>query len=307
MTRAALHPPVPHPPIERGAPIGIIAGAGALPGHLAGAATGKGHRVALAPLTSHDRVGILPKEVEIVPARIEKLGGLFDAFRARGIADVLLAGALDRPPLDPTAFDETFLRHAPRLLGAIGGGDDGLLRAVIAMIEAEGFRVRGPWEIAPDLLPPEGVLTPATPQPADADDAARAAAIHAAMGAADIGQACVVAGGLCLGVETIEGTDALLRRIATDPAIASRRPQMPRGILFKAPKPCQEMRADMPAIGPETVRKAAGAGLGGIVIEAGGVMVLDRAETIAEAEAAGLFLWVRPREVHEAQEPETQP
>jgi DUF1009 family protein len=81
------------------------------------------------------------------------------------------------------------------------------------------------------------------------------------------------------------------------PAVASRRGRDPRlppgGLLYKAPKPGQDLRADLPAIGPDTVRGAAAAGLEGIVIEAGGVMVLDRAETVRAADAAGLFLWVR--------------
>ena len=66
------------------------------------------------------------------------------------------------------------------------------------------------------------------------------------------------------------------------------------GVLAKAPKPGQDRRVDLPAIGPGTVDRAAAAGLEGIVIATGGVMVLDLAETIARADAAGLFLWVRP-------------
>ena len=65
-------------------------------------------------------------------------------------------------------------------------------------------------------------------------------------------------------------------------------------MLFKGPKPGQDRRIDLPAIGPATVAGAAAAGLAGIAVEAGGVMILDRAETIAAADAAGLFLWVRP-------------
>ncbi len=150
------------------------------------------------------------------------------------------------------------------------------------------------------------------------------------MGAADIGQALVVAQGQVIAVEAQPGTDwmlaSLLARggerlptgglfddpfgVAADvfggPAVMPRRgrdPALPPGgVLYKAPKPGQDLRADLPAIGPETVRGAAAAELEGIVIEAGGVMLLDRAATVAAADreatvaaadAAGLFLWVR--------------
>ncbi len=289
-----MRPASPHPPLAPAAPVGIIAGRGALPRHLAEAAARAGRRVTVASFAPLGWQENAPSDVHFIPARFEALGALFDALRMRGVGDLFLAGALERPTLDPAAFDSGFRRHAPQLLAAMGGGDDGLLRAVIAMLESEGFRVRGPWELAPDLLPPPGVLTKAVPGDADKADAARAAVIQQAIGRADIGQSCVVAGGLCLGVETIEGTDALLERVRTDPVLRARRPKTPRGLFFKAPKPGQELRVDMPAIGPETVVRAARAGLGGIVIEAGGVLVLEAEATVAAADAAGLFLWVRP-------------
>ena len=62
-------------------------------------------------------------------------------------------------------------------------------------------------------------------------------------------------------------------------------------MLYKAPKPGQDWRMDLPAIGPDTMRAAAAAGLAGVAVQAGGVLVLGRAETLAAADAAGLFLW----------------
>ena len=70
-------------------------------------------------------------------------------------------------------------------------------------------------------------------------------------------------------------------------------PSGPRGVLYKGPKPGQDRRLDLPAVGPGTLRGAAAAGLAGVVVEAGGVMILDHAATVAAADAAGLFLWAR--------------
>ena len=71
------------------------------------------------------------------------------------------------------------------------------------------------------------------------------------------------------------------------------RPRRARGVLFKGPKPGQDRRIDLPAIGPGTIERAAAAGLAGVAIEAHGVMILGAAATVAAADAAGLFLWAR--------------
>jgi DUF1009 family protein len=116
-------------------------------------------------------------------------------------------------------------------------------------------------------------------------DIAHGARIAWALGALDIGQAVVVQQGLVLGVEAIEGTDALLRRCA------GLRREGPGGVLVKVEKPGQEQRADRPTIGPLTVALAAETGLRGIAVEAGATIVVDRDETVAAADRAGLFVF----------------
>jgi len=145
-------------------------------------------------------------------------------------------------------------------------------------------------EIAPALVPGAGVLCGAVNE-RDSTDAARAAAIVAALGRVDVGQGAVVQHGLCLAVEALPGTDAMLGAVAAIPA--GLRPAGAKGVFYKAPKPLQDRRIDLPALGVETVRRVAAAGLGGIVWEAGGVICLDLPVMRAEAEAAGLFLWAR--------------
>ena len=121
-------------------------------------------------------------------------------------------------------------------------------------------------------------------------DTERAFDILSALSPVDVGQGCAVAGGLCLGIETLQGTDATLRFVGETPE-ALRHGQ--RGVYVKAAKRGQDLRVDMPAVGPATIDAVAAAGLAGLVIEAGRVMVLERAETLAKAEALGVFLSVR--------------
>ncbi|MHC0052939.1 LpxI family protein [Actibacterium sp. D379-3] len=269
----------------------IIAGRGALPARLAGALADMGAGAAIFEMEGFamDNPAGLPVEVFV----LEQLALLFDRMHDLGVRRVVFAGAVARPRLDPGRIDPKTALLLPKILPAFQQGDDGLLRAVLALFEDAGFAVVGAEAVDPGLLPAAGVLTVAQPSDADRRDADRAAAIVAALGAADLGQGAVVAQGLCLAVETLPGTDAMLRWVADVAGACRPDPAGARGVVFKAPKPGQERRIDLPSIGPATVAQAAAAGLAGIVIEAGGVMILDRAATVAEADARGLFLWVR--------------
>lgn len=263
----------------------LICGQGALPGLLA----------ARAP-------GALLVQMEGFPAdlggrpvqdfRLERLVPLMEHLLDRGIRRVCFAGALRRPQIEPEVFDARTATLVPRILMAMQSGDDAALREVIAIFEDWELAVVAAHDIAPDLLAGEGILA-GTVTEADRTDAARAARIVEGLGALDLGQGAVVAQGLCLAVETLPGTDAMLAFVAEHARTLRPDPQGARGVLYKAPKPGQDRRIDLPAIGPQTVQNAAAGGLAGIVVAASGVLMLDRAATVAAAEAAGLFLWAR--------------
>ncbi|MDF3606088.1 LpxI family protein [Paracoccus sp. DMF-8] len=112
------------------------------------------------------------------------------------------------------------------------------------------------------------------------------------LGRLDIGQGAIVAQGLCMAVESLPGTQAMLE-FMRDHRDLRPNPNGSKGVLFKAPKPAQDRRIDLPTIGPDTVRQAVEADLAGIAWEAGGVILLERERAIQDAQAAGLFLWAR--------------
>lgn len=253
--------------------------------------------------------------------RIEHLGSALQSMKAHGIDRLCLIGKVSRPALDPTQIDDLTKPLVPRLMAAMAEGDDGALRGLMAILEEAGFTLVGAHEIAADLLPPPGLLAGAM-EAAHEQDASRAAAIVAALGAADVGQGCIVAAGQALAIEALPGTDHMIRTLlvpsgegagsafddplgaaadwlsATDaraPGARVRNPDLPKGgILYKAPKPGQELRADMPTVGPATIALAAEAGLDGVVIAQGGVLLVEPERCCEIAEAAGLFIWVRP-------------
>ncbi|MBO9445123.1 UDP-2,3-diacylglucosamine diphosphatase LpxI [Ruegeria sp. R14_0] len=261
--------------------LALIAGTGVLPGEVV-AQLGE-HPVICA--MEGFRPDTLTPDIEFP---LEQVGSFITEIKARGVTQVCMAGAVGRPPIDPTRIDAATMPLVPILQQAIMSGDDAALRAVIGIFEDAGLEVKAAHEIAPNLLPQIGCLTQAQPSEADLADADRASGIVRAMGAADVGQACVVSKRQALAIESIFGTAWMLQSL-------TQRPDAGGGVLFKAPKPDQDRRADLPAIGPETVSGAVAAGLSGIVIEKGGVLVLEKDRVIAECDRLGLFLYVRER------------
>lgn len=269
----------------------IIAGRGVLPGLLADRLERDGAAFVIAELAGFPMENRAGRPVETFA--VEGLALLFDRLQALAVTQVIFAGAVARTRLDSTKIDPKTAQLLPKILPALQQGDDATLRAVISLFEEAGFAVLGVEAVAPDLVPQAGVLGTVQPGTADEQDAARAATIVKVLGAADVGQGAVVAQGLCLAVESLPGTDAMLRWVRD--VAGAMRPDAngAKGVLYKAPKPGQERRVDLPAIGPDTVIAADDAGLAGIVIEAGGVMLLDPDATLTEAEARGLFIWAR--------------
>lgn len=233
----------------------------------------------------------LSPSVEARPFRLERLVPFLDELLDQGATEVVFAGAIRRPRIEPELFDARTMAIVPRIVMGMQSGDDAALRAVINVFEESGLKVLSVDEILPDLVPGEGVLT-GEPGPRDQKDAARAAEIVRGLGPLDVGQGAVVAQGLCLAVEALPGTQAMLDFVKLHSGLKPD-PKGARGVLYKAPKPGQDRRIDLPTIGPDTVAQAAAAGLGGIVWEAGGVILLERETAIAAARDAGLFLWAR--------------
>lgn len=218
--------------------------------------------------------------------RLEHLGSLLCVLKARGVTDVCLCGAIERPAFDPAALDAATRPLVPVIMQAFGAGDDGALRAVMALFEQHGFTIRAAHELAPDILAPEGILTQKQPSGGVINDLARADAVLQALAPLDVGQGCVVGAGQVWGIETIGGTNHMLHSLPDKVRAAN-------ALFVKAPKTDQDLRADMPAIGPDTIDAVANAGLAGLVIEAGRVILLDPEETVKRADAADLLFWSR--------------
>jgi DUF1009 family protein len=268
----------PAPPI-----LGILAGGGALPGRVAGAAQAAGRTVFLVGLEGFAEPAVLAPFPHAM-ARIGAAGRILALLRESGCRDLVLVGPVRRPSLLDLRPDAEGARLLARIGRAAFAGDDGLLAAVVRVLGDEGFRVIGAHEILTEAVGPKGQLSRASADAADLADIARGVAVARALGAVDVGQGCVVQQGIVLAVEAIEGTDAMLARAA-----GLRRPG-PGGVLVKLVKPGQDRRADLPTIGIGTIRAAAAAGLRGVAFEAGGTILAERDAMVAAADQTGLFL-----------------
>ncbi|HYI83250.1 MAG TPA: UDP-2,3-diacylglucosamine diphosphatase LpxI [Acetobacteraceae bacterium] len=267
-----------------GGTLGILAGGGELPLRVARAAKEAGRPVFAVVMRDWGE----PAEWAGLPHTVERPGAagrILQHLRRAEVRQLVLTGRARRPSVSALRPDAVGLRIITRIGAAFFMGDDGLLRAVARVLEEEGFEVVSPQSVLAGLLPESGLLGRASaPDETARADIRRGIAVCRALGAVDVGQAAVVQQGLVLGVEAIEGTDALLARCG------SLRREGGGGVLVKLAKPGQDRRLDLPAVGPETVRNAAAAGLAGIAFGASETVLLDRERTVAAADAAGLFL-----------------
>jgi DUF1009 family protein len=268
-----------------GRALGVLAGAGPLPIQLAEAGARQGRRVHIVAID-----GFAGEEVARFPhehVSIGQLGRMIGSFRRAGVTDLVIAGALQRPNLLSLRVDWGFVRNLPTVLELTRGGDDSVLRRVIRFFEGHGFTVLGASDIAPDLLPPQSLMTGTAPEQEHDLALGRAVALMVALGPFDIGQGIVATPDGIAAVEGVKGTDAMLRDLGPGGVLEGRGRG---GVLVKLAKPGQEMRIDLPTIGPETVRGAVAAGLAGIAVGAGATIMLERANVVASADAAGLFV-----------------
>ncbi|MBB6250434.1 LpxI family protein [Nitrospirillum iridis] len=261
--------------------LGILAGGGDLPARLVETCRAMGREVFVVALEGQGAV--VPPDAPQAAFRIGAAGAILERLRAEGATEIVLAGRVHRPSLAEMRPDWFAAKFFARI-GAKALGDDGILRAVVATLEEEGFRVVAVQDLVQGLLSPAGPMGALAPDAAAALDIRHGVAVARALGALDVGQAVVVQQGLVLGVEAIEGTDALIERCG-----ALRR-EGPGPILVKMRKPQQDIRLDLPTIGVTTVRTAAAHGFRGIAVEAGGTLTLGREQVAQAADAAGLFV-----------------
>ncbi len=264
------------------AKLGILAGRGDMPKAIVEACQAEGRPFFLLGFEGQSEDWIVQHSHAVVP--IGAANDIISTLKQNQVQELVMAGGIRRPSLAALKPDW----KAAKILAKIGFGflgDDGLLRAVIKELEQEGFRLIGADSILTGNIAPQGQIGKHAPKPQQIADIERGVKILEALSPVDVGQAVVVQQGVVLGIEAAEGTDRLIQRCAEliQPGDAP--------VLVKMRKRGQESRADMPAIGPDTVDNAARSGIGGIAIEAGGTMMIRPKAMTEKADFHGIFLY----------------
>ena len=267
-------------------PLAVLAGGGSFPCLVARAARAAGREVVIAAIR-----GEADPAIEAFPHRWVgrgQLGTVLRLFRTAGARDLVIIGGIRErrlPRLSELDLGAVFvlLRH----LRILRQGDDGLLRKIARIFEARGLRIVGAGEVAPHLLMPAGPIGELSPDADAQTDITLGIAAAREHGNRDLGQAVIVEDGRVVAREGRAGTDAMIAAHAAGRAADAPR----RGILVKLPTPSQDLRLDMPAIGPTTVAAIAAAGLTGVAVEAGRTLVADVGAVAAAADAAELWVF----------------
>ena len=263
--------------------LGIIAGGESLPKRLIDWCIANNRPYFVLAIKDNANPDYFTPDVNHTWIRIGQAGTGFDRLKKEEVKDIVLIGTIKRPSLADLVPDfrtATFFAK----LGARAIGDDGILRAVVKEIEGEGMKVVGVHEVVPDLLAHSGVLTKTKPSEEDEEDIRRGIEVAYELGRLDVGQAVVIQQGLVLGVEGIEGTDKLITRCAD----YKRKGKAP--ILVKLRKPQQDMRIDLPTIGPRTIENAHKSGFRGIAIHTGNTLIVNEEEVIKLANKYKMFI-----------------
>lgn len=270
--------------------IAILAGGGSLPRQIASRLVEGGTYVHIIAIDGAADVSP-PPPCPVTVVDFAQVGKILKVLKTDAISEMLIIGAVRRPDLSRLRPDFGFFLALPTLLRLVrAGGDDAVLRGVIAFFEQRGVRVVGPADVAPAFIVARGPLGQHTSQPQDQHDIAKGLEIIRCLAPFDVGQAVVVANGTVVTIEGVENTDAMLKRAADLRAARREVRQTPGGVLVKSPKAGQELRVDLPTIGPDTIRGVVAAHLTGIAATAGYVLMARSDQLRKEADAHQIFV-----------------
>jgi DUF1009 family protein len=263
--------------------LGIIAGGGTLPLDIINECKRIERPYFVIALKGHTQL----KTVLDTPhfwTRLGASGKAVSILHKQGVTELVMVGSVTRPSLLQIWPDLWTIKFLLRT-GVTNKGDDRFLKALInALEEIERFHIVGVHSLLPSLVAFEGVYGDIKPSDDEMLNIEIAWAAALELGRRDIGQAAIARAGKIVAEENAGGTASMIARLSLNTG------QSQSGVLVKVSKPGQEKRADLPTIGPDTIKQVSLAGLAGIAIETGSSLVLNKTETIKAANDAGIFI-----------------
>ncbi len=261
--------------------IGLIAGKSDFPLLFAKAAKAKGVRVVAVGIEGETKPEVEKLVDKFYLVKLGELSRVLEIFKAEGIKKAVMAGGITKSRIFNEALKIDGLMKSI-LVKALDKKDDTLLSMITATLRSSGIDLLDSTLFLEELLPEAGILTKAKPAPAQEEDIRFGANIAREVAGLDIGLSIFVKDKAVIAVEDIEGTDAMIRR--------GGRLAGAGGVVIKVARPKQNMRFDVPVIGPQTIRSMAEAKAGCLAIEAKKTLIIDREETIALADNNGISI-----------------
>ena len=261
--------------------IGIIAGMGELPVIIAKDARERGYKVITVALETLASLEMDSVSDEIRWVNPGKFGELIDILKKHQIKEAIMAGKVPKSLLFKSKITPD-LRAVKLLFSIKDKSDDAILNAITKELAGEGIEIIDTTKFSPHLLTPVGCLTRKKPDEEQWKDIEFGWKIAKEIGKLDIGQTVVIKGKAVMAIEAIEGTDeAILRggKWAGDGAV-----------VVKVSKPQQDMRMDVPAVGPDTLKSMENVNAKVLALEAHRSMIVDRETVIRVAESAGIVI-----------------
>ena len=260
--------------------IGLIAGNGRFPIIFADNARKLGYFVsAVAHIGEADPE--LEQHVDRIHwIKIGQLNKLINAFKTDGIQQAVMLGGVKKTHVFTTVRPD--LRAVALFARVALWKDDDILREIAAEIERAGITICESTFGLEGILVEEGTLTSRAPTKKEWDDIRYGWEVAHEIGRLDIGQCVVIKDKVVVAVEAVEGTDGAIKRggeLAKDGAV-----------VVKRCKPQQDLRFDLPAVGPRTIEIMASVNASVLAVEAGRTILLDREIMLDMARSAGIAI-----------------
>ena len=264
--------------------IAVIAGEGVLPLEIAKRLTEHG-KAPLVITMRNDTDSFQGIADPLVCMRYPKLGYAINEMRKHGVQSVIMAGRVSKKLIYiPALFDALTLKYLAR----ISHDDHSLLAAAVDIIESNGISVLPYWHILPEFLASEGQLGHRPPTEKETRDFEYGVSVLKITLPCSFGQALVVADEAIVAIEALEGTDDMIKRAGN---------LIPKGTLVKMMRSDQDLRYDLPTVGPKTIENMAESGLSCLALEARRTLIVDSGKFFDLARAKDIAVWGLPCQI----------
>ena len=233
----------------------------------------------------------IKKNLDHIALKYEEINEAFSLLKQRQINEIALIGYMERPDIDSSKVNYRSQILLSKVFSILNKGDGEIFSAVKQMFTDQNFTLVKVQDLLPELILDPGIYgSPIGKKVLKEIEAGVKIFLNYAR--LDFGQSLVFQNGHCLGLETITGTDEMIRAITSFRERKNKKSKeiLSGGILIKGSKPDQVLDIDTPVIGPDTIKLAKNAKLNGLVIESDKVIVVNKDSIIDTLQSNNMFL-----------------